>query len=311
MTNGGLGATMSLYYALNVAGGTQKVTVTFGGLSGTPGRAQGVISEFYNIAPVAAGDGSGGSASSRTVGPPTTATDGDLIYHWGAALSNATDEGATYNGTLITAGNGFTLLSADLQVGSADQFQVQPTAGPVSPVFSASGNSTWGSLVLALKSASAGTVPAAGIRVVHAQYTLLAASHSQNRTANTVIQFPSSGNLLVGLFSAVGEQITCMTDSSSSLAGIITTAVMMRPGHRAALTTLRGPIARRHRHSQLQRLRIPIDFQSMQRFCRKRVECRRVDVQRRISVIRGGKSTHCCAANERRYVEELPIEQPS
>ncbi len=68
VTNSGLGATMRLYYALNVAGGTQRVTVNFSGLAGTPGHAQGVISEFYNVAPVAAIDGATGSASSSTAG---------------------------------------------------------------------------------------------------------------------------------------------------------------------------------------------------------------------------------------------------
>ena len=216
VSNSGLGGTMSLFYALNVAGGTQRVTVTFNGLSGIPSHAQAVLSEFYNIAPVSAFDGSSGSASSRTPGSINTTVNGDLVYEWGAALSAATDNGGTYNGASIAAGTNFTLLSADLQVGSADQVRVQPSAGTITPTFSASGTSTWGSLALALKSATAGTPPPSGIRVVNVQYTLIAAPHSQNRTAPTRIQFPSSGNLLVGLLSTVGEHITSMTDSAGN-----------------------------------------------------------------------------------------------
>jgi hypothetical protein len=216
VTNGGLGGTMSLFYALNIAGGTQQVTVTFNGLSGIPGHAQAVLSEFYNVAPVSALDGSSTSASSRTPGTVNTTVNGDLVYEWGAALSAATDNGGTYNGASIAAGTNFTLLSADLQVGSADQYQVQPLAGALTPTFSATGASTWGSLALALKSATAGTPPASGIRIVNVQYTLIAAPHSQNRTTPTSIQFPSSGNLLVGLLSTVGEHITSMTDSTGN-----------------------------------------------------------------------------------------------
>ena len=215
-TNAGVGQSMGLYYALNVAGGTQKVTVTFGGLSGAPGHAQGVISEFYNVASASAEDGGSSSASSRTAGAITTTADGDLIYQWGAAISDATDNGGTYNGTSITAGSGFTLLSADLQVGSADQYQVQTAAGVITPTFSASGSSTWGSLALALNSAPGGTPPASGARICNVQYTLIAAPHSQNRITPTVLQFPSSGNLLVGLLSTVGEQITGMTDNAGN-----------------------------------------------------------------------------------------------
>jgi hypothetical protein len=216
VTNNSVGATMSLYYALNVAGGTQEITVTFSGLSGAPAHAQGVISEFYNVAPGAAYDGSSGSALSSTIDSFATSADGDLIYHWSAALSDATDNGGTYNGTGIAAGSGFTLLSADLQVGSADQYSVQSLAGPIDPTISTSGNSTWGSLALALKSAEAGTPPGPGNRVIHEQYTLFSAPHGQNRTANTKMQFPSSGNLLVGLLSTVSEQITGMTDDAGN-----------------------------------------------------------------------------------------------
>jgi cell division septation protein DedD len=136
-----------------------------------------------------------------------------LIYEWGASLSSSNVNGGAFNGTSITAGSGFTLLSADLQVGSADQYQIQPSAGPITPSFSASGSHVWGSLAIALKSATAGTAPPAGIRIVHLQHTLLQAVRAQNREEPIVMQFPSSGNLLVGLFNAAGPIATNVTDS--------------------------------------------------------------------------------------------------
>ncbi len=142
---------MSLYYALNVAGGTQTITIAFGGLGSANGYPQAVVSEFYNVAQVSAADGSSGSATSRTAGAIATTAAGDLIYHWGVDFSDTNGNGGAYNGGSIAAGAGFTLLSADLQVGSADQYQVQSSAGSISPTFTASGAATWGSLALALK----------------------------------------------------------------------------------------------------------------------------------------------------------------
>jgi hypothetical protein len=86
-------------------------------------------------------------------------------------------------------------------------------AGAISPSFSASGSSTWGSVALALKSASTGTPPPAGIRIVHIQHTLLDSVYSgQNRPNPIVIQFPSSGNLLVGTYNCGDVTIQSVSD---------------------------------------------------------------------------------------------------
>jgi hypothetical protein len=215
-TNTSTGHTMRLYYALNVAGGTQTITVTFSGLGSVGGFPQAVVSEFYNVAQVSAADGSSSSSTSRTAGTITTAASGDLIYHWAADFSDTNSNGGAYNGSSIAAGAGFTLLSADLQVGSADQYQVQSSAGSINPTLTATGSATWGSVALALKSASAGTPPPSGIRIVHIQHTLLAEGKYQGRSTPAVMQFPSSGNLLVGLFNSPDYLITKVSDSASN-----------------------------------------------------------------------------------------------
>jgi hypothetical protein len=208
---------MNLYYVLNAISETQTIRVHFSGLPIIPAFPQAVVSEFYNVATSSAFDGSAASSTSRTAGTITTTAPGDLIYEWGASLSSSDINGGAFNGTSITAGTDFTLLSADLQVGSSDQYQIQPAAGPITPTFSASGSDVWGSLAIALKSATAGTAPPPGIRIVHLQHTLLQAVRAQNREDPIVMQFPSSGNLLVGLYNAAGPFATDVTDSLGNI----------------------------------------------------------------------------------------------
>jgi hypothetical protein len=105
-------------------------------------------------------------------------------------------------------------VAADLQVGSCDQYYVQPTAGAISPSFTPSGSATWGSLAIALKAASAGTAPGSGIRIVHVQYTLIGSLTTGSNAAPLPLQFPSSGNLLVGVFNYV--QIASVSDSAGN-----------------------------------------------------------------------------------------------
>jgi hypothetical protein len=200
---------MSLYYALGAIGGTQQVSVTFTGSTSTDASPQAVLSEFYNVASFDSGAISPNSLSESL----TTSAPGDLIYQWGVDFSDTNGNGGAYNGSSLIAGSGFTLLSADLQVGSCDQFSVQAVAGPISPSFSASGSSTWGSLALALKCGSVGTLPPPGIRIVHVQHTLLDSVFSgQNRPNPIVMQFPSSGNLLVGSYNSGDVTIQSVSD---------------------------------------------------------------------------------------------------
>jgi hypothetical protein len=207
----------SLYLATNVVSGTRRVTITFAGLGGPSGSLafpQAVISEFYNIALASALDGSSSSATSRTTGSITPSLGNDLVYEWGVDVSAIDPNyGTLFNGTSITAGVGFTLLAADLQTGSADQYEVQPTTASITPTFSASGTDTWSSVAMALKSCTCGTPPPNGIRIVHIQHTMIA---WPGHTTPVTLQFPSSGNLLVGLFTGTVAFIGQITDSAGN-----------------------------------------------------------------------------------------------
>jgi hypothetical protein len=197
---------VSLFYVVGAAAGTSRITITFHGTN--PVNPQAVISEFYNVATVGAADGTsaGASASPVTAGGFTTSTPGDLIYQYGV---DVTSPGA-YNGGSLAPGSNFTLLSADRQVGAVAQYSVQSTAGAITPTFTASTH-TWASASIALKSASAGTAPAAGIRIVHIQHWW-----AGENTASETIQFPSSGNLIVGFNTTSLATIASVTDSNKN-----------------------------------------------------------------------------------------------
>jgi hypothetical protein len=209
------GQKLASYYASNVSAGAQVVTVTFNGISGvnTAVSTQGVLSEFNNVSGTL--DGSSIAASTAT-GIITTTTPGDLIYHWGVAVSANTPYGGGYNGQSIMAGSGFTLLSADLQVGSCDQYEVQGSAGAVNPSFSPSGSARWGSLAIALKSSASGSAPGNGMRIVHVQHTLVGSLTTTANAAPIALQFPSSGNLLVGLWNGPNAYITGVSDGNGN-----------------------------------------------------------------------------------------------
>ena len=116
--------------------------------------------------------------------------------------------GATAFGTQasrFTAGPGATLLDADIAAPTgappfphASQYQLQPTAGPVTPSMSAAhldgGGDEYVGVAVALKASSgAGTPPPPGMRIVHL-------SHLTNQSPDVGawrLQFPSSGNLVV------------------------------------------------------------------------------------------------------------------
>lgn len=196
---------LSLFYVVGAAAGTSRVTITFNGTH--PVNPQAVVSEFYNVATASAVDGSSAQATTSPVtsGGFTTTAPGDLIYQYGV---DTTSQGA-FNGGSLAPGSNFTLLSADRQVGAVAQYSVQSAAGAINPSFTASGTHTWASASIALKSASAGTAPPSGIRIVHVQHWW-----DGGNLAPMTIQFPSSGNLIVGFNTTSVATIANVTDSN-------------------------------------------------------------------------------------------------
>lgn len=218
-TNVASGRILALFYVENAIANTNAVTVQFTTNNATDIRPQATMSEFYNIATSGSGDGSSSSSTSQTAGSITTTQNNDLIFHAGVDFSDTSGTGGAFNGTSITKGSGFTLLSADLQVGTCAQYQVQGTAGAINPAFTSSGASTWGSVAMAFKfSAGAGTSPPKGIRIVHLYHVLLSAVNVQGRATRLPLQFPCTGNLIVGVWNCgTGvPTITAISDSKSN-----------------------------------------------------------------------------------------------
>lgn len=209
------------YVATNVAANTTKITISF-----TAGDAFDQIeySEWYNISTAAVATALDGTGSAGTVagspvatGAITTTTDGDLVLQW------VTCDGGTAVNTSFTAGSGFTFLTANTVVGedvthggpfvtSAVQYQVQTTHGSITPSMTLVGGTSPSSdtLAIALKSASAGTAPGAGIRVAGIQKSPFSTSRS-----SITLQFPHTGNLIVAQ-STHDHAISTITDGDSN-----------------------------------------------------------------------------------------------
>jgi len=192
ITDPATGQTGALFYALNVAAGTVKITVSFGAGGGTSATA--IVSEFFNVATAAAADGSSSAVSATPVnaGSITTTADRDLIYY--AAFSSSA--AGSPSPLSFTAGHDFTLLATDVLDGSMAQYLVQGAHGDVNPSMTVSGatTDTFITLAIALKSGAAGTAPGTGLRIVRVQHNNFALD---NGGTSYSLQFPSSGNLIV------------------------------------------------------------------------------------------------------------------
>jgi hypothetical protein len=200
---------VNLWYALNVAPGAQRITITF---SGSPASyVTAVASEFYNVAQSSAVDSitsGAGNGSSVSAGSFTPVTSGDLIYQYAIQDSTSTPMTSWTQGA-----NPWTLLSADLLDGAAAQYQVQASAASITPALSMSPAQGFNSVAIALRPASAGTPPPAGIRVVRVQNN----SVQPYASSPVHLQFPSTGNLLVVSWIGVpGHDLTGITDNNKN-----------------------------------------------------------------------------------------------
>jgi hypothetical protein len=206
-----------IYAAYNVTSGTRNVTIAFPGIGGSP-FTSAEISEFQNVATSSAQDGSGASSSGTSTtwsgGTVTTGTNGDLV--WCVGFCNG---GQLTDNTFFTAGSGATLCSTNplsSSGGVAVQYQIQATAGAITPGITISASASYIGLAAALKAATAGTARGAGIGVVGRQ-----TATPPNVAASTYhTQFACVGNLLVlcmDAFSGSSQfKITSITDSNSN-----------------------------------------------------------------------------------------------
>ena len=179
-------------YCVIPAPGARALTISFSG--GMPQWVSMVnASEWYNL--TCSLDGSpthaNNAAAAIPAGAIATTVDGDLIYQ--AAIEDNGSDTETWSDSSPWA-----LLSAEHGVAGATtpqaaQYQVQATHGSINPTFSMTTNDFWNTVAVALKSASAGAAPPAGIRIVHMQEEGILAGEG----GPFPVQFPSSGNLII------------------------------------------------------------------------------------------------------------------
>jgi hypothetical protein len=201
---------VAIAVALNVTAGAQKISITFSG--GTPAFVSAVATEFYNVAHLNALDGTTGNDGTQlsvTAGTLASTTNGDLIYQYAVQ-----DTPGAMPMTAWTQGsNPWSLLSADLLDGSAAQYQVQPAAATITPTLGMAPSQNFNSVAIALKAATAGTPPPAGIRVARLQHNSIPA----NANTPLPLQFPCTGNLIVVAWVGVpGHNLIGVTDHNNN-----------------------------------------------------------------------------------------------
>jgi hypothetical protein len=207
----------SVFGCFNATAGALKITVTF---SVATVAIWGCSTEYCNVTTAAMVDVSSGNASSGTsvtAGSITPTGNGDLLYQ---VMFND-GSGVPMTGFTVGSQSNITwaLIAAEKVFGTAVQYGVYTSISAINPTFTIAPTSNWISIAVALKSASAGTPPAAGIRVVGVQH-----NNTLNETATTVTFFWPVGargntNLLAIAYvgSAVSPRsITGVTDSSSN-----------------------------------------------------------------------------------------------
>src|SRR6266853_2714213 len=184
--------------ATNMAAGTNLLTITYAAVANT---IQIDYEEWANISQAAVATALDGTSSATFVssgnsvpaGAIVTTVDGDLIRQWGENNAN------TDNSTTFTKGSGFTKVSSQISGTatnfdrtSVSQYQVQGTHGSINPTNTYSGAlNTSDTVAIALKSAAAGTAPAAGIRVAGIQQFYALAG-----VASIKFEMPHVGNLI-------------------------------------------------------------------------------------------------------------------
>ena len=204
------GQIVSIARALNVSAGASVVTVTFSG--GTPTSVSGGCFEYYNIAASGADDGTcSGNGSGTTVAcnaAITTTAGDDLIFQY--AIEDGTQNPID---SWTPGASPWTPLILDTYSDQAFQYQAQPAAGSITPSMKLSPSQTWNTIAIALKSASGGTPPPAGIRVNTVYHGLITSTTGSPFS----VQFPTTGNLIVAAWiGGPTVDVTGITDSNGN-----------------------------------------------------------------------------------------------
>jgi uncharacterized repeat protein (TIGR01451 family) len=154
--------TLGVYYAENIAGGVNTVTVSD---TLTGGTLRFSIFEYSGIATSNALDGTPvmaeGTSGTPSSGSITTSAAGDLIFGMVSTADNAT----------YTAGSGFTLEQQVPGVGAAKLAvvdRIQPAAGAIAATATISPSQAWGAAVAAFRRSGGGPTPVPDLTIAKA-----------------------------------------------------------------------------------------------------------------------------------------------
>lgn len=212
----GSSTSLQIFYALNVAANTRRITFTNSASTSFP---EVQLFSFNNIATASAVDGTATAAvSSGTVlqsGSITTTIDGDLIFQVGC-LHGAGGPSAPIT---WTKNSGFNLTGPNTTALMCSQWGIQGTHGAINPSLTSSVSASFTlSCTIALKPGSGGGVfPPAGISANRINYICFTGLLGTPSATSWTFPFPCAGNLLViGNEGLDGQQITGITDSNGN-----------------------------------------------------------------------------------------------
>jgi hypothetical protein len=196
--------------AFNIVAGARVVSVCFSADPG--GYTQPMATEFDNVVGIdGSGSGSQGTGTSVASGSLTPSVTGDLAYQVAFSLS--------VNQSSFTAGSqsniSWSLLSADILDGWSAQYGLYNSTAAINPTLSMGTSQKWISAGVLLKTGSSGGVPS-GMRIVHLVHENVPYHTDAGGTGNpfpnpTIVQFPSTGNLLVAMIG--GGYLACTVTS--------------------------------------------------------------------------------------------------
>ncbi len=222
--DGGSGnAKTSVFVLPNVAAGTRVITVTFG--SAVAG-IHAVFLEYYNVATSSPVGSSRSSINTTHTGiasgtlSPSPAVSGNLVLHYAIDNNGVAGGQNAANVTGWTAGSGWAMLGGDINSAhDASPFALQARLGDgtnFNPTMTAtqSGSDTFNAIAVEIKAASAGTAPAAGIRIIKQQFYV---STALSVPGSWTEFFPAQGNLLVAANVLGGSTTSAITDSNSNM----------------------------------------------------------------------------------------------
>jgi hypothetical protein len=207
------GRIMALFYKLNTVANARVITFSF---SVPVTQVQPRATELYNIANSSALDGASGNAGANgsttvTAGNITPSSPGDLLYQ----CVSRTEVPAATSFTQGSQSNiTWQFLDADVLDGMACQWGVYNSTSTINPTLTMNGGSGYVSVAIALKAASAGSVPSGMYiaRILHENIPRAVSGSSPQ-----ILQTPCSGDLPVIKFSSGGDfLITNITDSNSN-----------------------------------------------------------------------------------------------